>query len=94
MKLLLLLSGGLQFTDGVLTNFFVRHGLVREGNPLMSPLVNDGSFLLIKIAGIIVFGFILWKMHRRFSRLALVTASLICLFYTTVIFWNLGVVIQ
>lgn len=42
---------GLNFIDGVLTLFWVRHNLAQEGNALMAHLLNFGAapFLLVKI---------------------------------------------
>ena len=94
MKLLLLLSSGLMLSDGIMTDFFVRSGLVNEGNRLVEPLVADGSFLLLKIAGVIICGLALWWLYRRFSKAAMFAASGISVFYAMVITWNLGVLIR
>lgn len=91
MKYLLILLGGLQISDGIITNFFVRNGLVQEGNPLMEPIVREGNFLLLKIIGVLLSVLILWSIYRRFPRVTLIASSSIAMFYGAVIAWNLGV---
>lgn len=49
---------------------------MKEGNPLVEPLVLGGDFLLLKVAGAI------------FPRLALTAASGMVAFYGAVAFWN------
>ena len=93
MKYLLLLSGGLEISDGVLTDWFVGRGLVREGNGLMAPLLRDGAFIWLKIAGFLVCALALWLLHKRFSRLAFMATCGISALYALVIIWNLGVIL-
>ncbi|MEE8414299.1 MAG: DUF5658 family protein [Dehalococcoidales bacterium] len=93
MKYLLVLFSGLEISDGILTDFFVRSGLVREGNPFIEPLLRDGNFLLFKITGVAVCSLILWALYKHFSRAALITVSSISAFYAMVIIWNLNVIL-
>ena len=37
--------------DGLITQFLIKGGLGREGNPLLAPIAGGGNFLLIKVAG-------------------------------------------
>ncbi len=94
MKYLLVLFSGLEISDGLMTDFFVRNGLVQEGNSLMEPIIRDGNFLLLKIAGVIICGFILWTIYKRFSRAVLIAVSSISVFYGLVIIWNLSVILH
>ncbi len=94
MKYLLILFRGLEISDGLMTDFFVRNGLVKEGNSLMEPIIRDGNFLLLKIAGVIICGFILWTIYKRFSRAVLIAISSISVFYGLVIIWNLSVILR
>lgn len=94
MKYLLILFSGLEISDGLMTDFFVRNGLVQESNSLMEPIIRDGNFLLLKITGAIICGFILWTIYKRFSRIALIAVSSISVFYGLVIIWNLSVILR
>ncbi len=94
MKYLLILFSGLGISDGLMTDFFVRNSLVQEGNSLMEPVIRDGNFLLLKITGVIICGFILWTVYKRFSRAVLITVSSISVFYGLVIIWNLSVILR
>lgn len=94
MLFALLLMAQFQFWDGLITQVFVSSGLVKEANPLMAPLVFDGSFLPIKLLGIAVMLSLLWILHKRFPRMALTAASLISAFYIFVIAWNFMVLFQ
>lgn len=91
MKYLLLWLSGLEISDGIITNTFVRNGLVQEANPLMESIVRRGDFLLLKIAGVCLCGLILWTVYKRFPRVTLAVTSSIVIFYGAVIVWNLGV---
>lgn len=91
MKFLLTAMGFLKISDGVMTDYLVRHGSVREGNPLMSGIVTDGNFLLLKIAGALLCVLALWALSRRLPRLSKATTLGVIVFYAAVITWNLGV---
>lgn len=84
----LLLMAQFQFWDGIMTQVFVGCGLVKEANPLVAPLISDGSFLLFKLLGIAVILSLIWLLYKRFPRMAIVTASCICAFYIVVVTWN------
>ncbi len=94
MKYLLFLFSGLEISDGVMTDFFVRNGLVQESNSLMEPIIRDGNFLLLKIAGAVICGLIFWIIYKRFSRAAFIVVSSISAFYLAVLIWNLGVILR
>ena len=91
MKYLLLLLSGLEISDGIMTNSLVGNGLLQEANPLMTSIVGDGDFLLLKVVGALLSALALWQIYRRFPRLALTTTSSVLLFYSAVLAWNLGV---
>ena len=94
MKYLLIWLSGLEISDGIITNFFVRNGLVQEANPLMESIVKQGDFLLLKIIGVCLCGLILWILYKRFPRVTLIVTSSIVMFYGAVIVWNLGVLFR
>ena len=91
MKYLLGLLIVFEITDGLLTHFLVGHGLAREANPFLLPLVGDTNFLIIKIVGVLLCAVILWDVHKRFPRVALLFTSCFVLFYAGVVVWNLSV---
>lgn len=91
MNYLLTMMGGLELFDGVFTDILVGNSHVQEGNPLMAPLIAQGSFLPLKIVGFLVCAFLLWRLHRRFPRLAIAATSGIIMFYGAVNIWNLSV---
>jgi hypothetical protein len=88
---LLALLGGLQLSDGVMTDFLVKNNVVQEGNRIMAPLVSNGSFLVLKIVGAVCCIVALKLLSKRFSKAAFVTGSLVVAFYCGVIAWNIGV---
>jgi len=91
MKSLLISLGGLETADAVLTHFFVRNGLVSEGNPLVAAIVRNGDFPVFKILGAVICALILWYLYRRFRKMTLVATSSIVTFYGAVIIWNVGI---
>ena len=90
MKYLLSLLVAFTVSDGLLTYFLVRHGLAREGNPLLLPILGEGSFLAIKMVGTVICVLILWDIYRRFPRLALITTSFFVVVYAGIVVWNLS----
>ncbi len=91
MKRLLILLGGFEISDGIITHFLVRNGLVQEGNPLMESIVREGNFLLLKVIGVFLCVFILWGMYRRFPKATVITTSSVVMFYGAVMAWNLSI---
>lgn len=71
-----LLLFALNFLDGVLTLYWVRHGYASEGNQLMASLldVGDAPFLLVKLSIGAAAAIVLW--HWRNLRLAKIGLSL------------------
>ncbi len=89
MKYLLGLLAGFVISDGLLTYLLVRHGLAREWNPLLVPIVGEVNFLILKVVGALLCVFILWDIYKRFSRLALVATSCFVVVYGIIVAWNL-----
>lgn len=73
----------------MLTQFLVENGVVKEGNPLVEPLVLGSNFLLLKIVGAVFSVAVIYFIHRLFPRLALTAASGMIAFYGAVALWNL-----
>jgi len=90
---LLLVTGGLQVLDGVMSYFFTNRGWVQELNPLLTALVSESIFPVLKIVGAGATVFALWLIGKRFPRLATFAATTVTVFYLAVIGWNLQVLI-
>ena len=94
MKHLLIFLSVLQTSDGVITHFAVRNGLVQEGNRLIESIVREGNFLLPKVIGVLISVFILWGIYKLFPRVALTATSSIVMFYGVVMAWNLSILFR
>ncbi len=90
MKYLLGLLVVFGVSDGLITHFLVKTGVGREGNPLLVPLVGEAGFLVLKVFGMLLCAAILWDIHRRFARLALVVTWCAVIFYGAIVVWNLS----
>lgn len=80
-------------SDGLLTHALVGDGLMREGNPLLVPLVAQGNLMVLKVVGTIICVIILWDLYRRFPKLALITTSCFVVAYGAIVFWNFGLLL-
>ena len=94
MKYLLILLSGFEISDGMITHFLARNGLVQEGNPLMESIVREGNFLLLKVIGVLPCVLILWGIYMRFPKVALTAALSAVVFYGLVMAWNLSMFIR
>ena len=90
MKYLLGLLAGFVISDGLLTYFLVRHGIAREGNPFLLPIVGENIFLVLKVVGALLCVLILWDIYRRFPKLALISTSCFVVVYGGIVAWNLS----
>lgn len=81
-------------SDGLLTHALVDDGLMREGNPLLVPLVAQGNLMLLKLVGTIICVIILWDIYRRFPRLALISTSCFVVAYGAIVLWNFGLLLS
>lgn len=76
--------------DGVITQLLIKGGLAHEGNPLLSPFVETGTFIVVKVAGALLSAFILWDMYQRRPKLALTASSCLVAVYAGIVSWNLS----
>ena len=74
-------------SDGLLTHALVGNGM-REGNPLLVPLVTQGNLMVLKLVGTVVCIIILWDLYRRFPKVALITTSCCVVAYGAIVLWN------
>ena len=90
MKYLLGLLVSFEVSDGLLTYFLIGHGLGREGNPLLVPIVGEDNFLVLKVVAAILAVLILWDVYRRSPKLALISTSCFVVVYAVIVIWNLS----
>ncbi|MBA7678901.1 hypothetical protein ES703_87180 [subsurface metagenome] len=91
MKYLLGLLVALVISDGLLTQFLVTNGVAREGNPLLEPIVGEAGFMVLKVVGALLCALILWDVHRRFPKVALISTSCFVVGYGVIVLWNLSI---
>ncbi len=77
--------------DGILSQFLIRYGLAREGNPFLQTFVKQSNFPLIKLAAALLCALILWDIYKTRPRLAMVSSLFFVGLYTVIVYWNLGI---
>jgi len=78
--------------DGLITQFLTACGLGTEMNPFVRGLLAAGRFFPVKIAGGLLAGLVLLNAYLRRPRLAQFSTLCLVLFYTAILYWNIGVV--
>jgi hypothetical protein len=91
VKYLLALLAALVAADGLVSYFAVTAGLAEESNPFLRPLINNVSFLTIKMVGGILSALLLWYIYKRQPKLGLASIVFFVGLYTGILWWNLGV---
>ena len=81
----------LVIADVPITNYLVGQGTVQELNPLLRNLVGNHSFWVIKVIGALLCALILWDIHRRHPKLALISSWCFVGAYLGIIIYNLCV---
>lgn len=89
MKRLLVLLSTLVIVDGVITEFLVKNGFGREGNPFLEGLVGTEVFLALKIVGALLCALVLWDIYKKWPKLAVVSTSCLAFCYSAIVVWNL-----
>jgi hypothetical protein len=77
--------------DGLISQFLIKNGLGREGNPFLRVLVMENDFLIIKMCSAILCVIILWNIARKLPRLIFIFSACFVGLYTALLFWNLSV---
>lgn len=90
MLILLALLVVFVIADGLLTQFLIANGAVREANPFLQSIVGETGFVVLKVVGALLCALILWDIYRRFPRVALVSTSCFVLGYAVIVVWNLS----
>ena len=88
IRLLLGTLIALVVSDGLITVFLISHGFAREGNPFLQNLIGGQSFLIIKIVGALIAGLLLWDIHKKQPRMALISSVCFVILYAVIVFWN------
>lgn len=91
MKYLLIILVLLNIADGLLTEQIIKFGAGRETNPFLLGVVGEPTFIILKVAGVLLCVLILWDIHRRHPRLALVSSSCFVAAYAGIVLWNIRV---
>ncbi|MGD1120023.1 MAG: DUF5658 family protein [Dehalococcoidales bacterium] len=94
-KMLVLLAALVSFVilDGLLTEYLIPRGDVREANPFLEPMVGHVGFMLIKIVGSLLCAFILWDVFKRFPRVGVIAAWVAVLAYGAIVIWNTSLIL-
>jgi len=79
--------------DGLITQFLVIGGHGLEVNPFLSAWVGHGWFLAIKVSGAFLATLLLWINYNAKPRLVYTITVVFLAFYTTIVFWNLSVLL-
>jgi hypothetical protein len=82
---------GLVVADGIISQFLIKSGIGREGNPFLRTIVSEGNFLIVKMCGAIICVLILWNMAQRVPRLVFIVSVSLVSVYTAILFWNLAI---
>jgi len=88
MNYLLGVLVALVVSDGLISQFLVRHGLGREGNPFLETLVDGGAFWVIRVFGVLLCAVILWDIYKRRPNLAVITTWCFIVLYSGIVLWN------
>jgi len=78
----------LNVADGVISYFLVDLGKGSEANPFLLHIIGEPAFMVIKIVGVLLCALILWDIHRRYPKLALVSTSCFVAVYAAIVLWN------
>jgi hypothetical protein len=93
MIYLLIILVSLVVLDGLLTEYLIPGGMVREANPFLEPLVGQTGFMILKIVGALLCAFILWDVYRRFPRVAVITTWIAVAGYFAIVLWNTSLIL-
>ena len=79
--------------DGLITQYLIMSNMGIEANPFLAAWVHQDKLLYIKILGALLCVFILWDIHKHWSKFAMFISILFVIVYTCIVYWNLGVFI-
>ena len=76
--------------DGIISQFLIKSGSVREGNPLLEPVAGGPGFIPLKLFGVLLCAFLLWDIYKAWPRLALTATYCFVGIYSAIVFWNIA----
>ena len=79
--------------DGLLTEYLIPRGQVREANPFLEPLVGQTGFMIIKTVGAFICAIILWDVYRRFPKVGTIAAWVAVFGYGAIVIWNTSLIL-
>lgn len=94
MKIALALLCAFELLDGLLTRWAVTNGIADEWNPIVAANAANWSFVLLKLAGAAACVALLWTVHRRFPRMAMISTNVVVAFYVAVLLWNATTIVR
>ncbi len=89
---LLLILVCLVVLDGVLTEYLIDGGNASEANPFLEELVGEPTFMILKVAGALFCALVLFDIHRRFPKTAMVTTWIAVGGYFAIVVWNTSLI--
>ena len=92
--LLVVIAAAFQLWDAIITQVYVSSGHVCEGNPLMSQLLNDGTFLPKKLLSIVVSVILVYLLSKFSTKIAARAAVGVVVLYTGVLIWNYTILLS
>jgi hypothetical protein len=84
---------GIIVADGLITQFLVTGGHGSEANPFLSAWVGQGWFLAMKVSAAFLATLLLWINYNESPKLIYTITVVFLAFYTTIVFWNLFVLL-
>jgi Domain of unknown function (DUF5658) len=84
----------LEIIDGMVTYWAVNRGLISEGNHLIAQMAGSWNFVVLKVIGAILSGFILLKLSEHFPKITTAAAVSIAVLYGGVLVWNSSIIIH
>ena len=92
MMYLLIVLVSFVVLDGLLTEYLMDGGRVKEANPFLEPMVGQTGFMILKAVGALLVAVILWDIYRRFPRVAVIAAWIAVVGYLGIVLWNTSLV--
>ena len=93
LRYLLIALISLNIADALLTERIIQLDVGSEGNPFLLGIVGEPSFIILKVAGVLLCAFILWDISRRYPKLALIATSCFVAVYGGIVLWNLRLLV-
>jgi len=93
MLYLLIILVCLVVLDGVITEYLINGGGGNEGNPLLESLVGEPAFMILKAVGAVFCAFVLFDIHKRMPKIAMITTCVAVAAYFGIVIWNTSLLI-